>query len=90
MWPRWRADGRELFYVQSDSKLVAAEVMTEGSTLRIGRSQELFFVPLRLVNVSGGEYDVSRDGTRFLVNEAVGLEIASPVNLVLGGLPAAK
>ena len=90
MWPRWRADGRELFYVQTDSKLVAVEVATEGSALRIGRSQELFFVPLRLVNVSGGEYDVSRDGTRFLINEAVGLEMTSPVNLILGGLLAAK
>lgn len=91
MWPRWRADGRELFYVQTDSKLVAVEVAAEGSILRIGRSQELFFVPLRLVNVSGGEYDLSPDGTRFLINEAVGLEISSPVNLVLGGpSPAAK
>ncbi len=90
MWPRWRADGRELFYVQTDSKLVAVEVVTEGSSLRIGKSQELFFVPLRLVNVSGGEYDVSGDGTRFLINEPVGLEITSPVNLVLGGLSPGK
>jgi Tol biopolymer transport system component len=90
MWPRWRADGRELFFVQNGSRLVAVEVATEGSTLRIGRSQELFFVPLRLVNASGGEYDVSNDGTRFLINEAVGVEITSPVNLVLGGLSPGK
>ena len=90
MWPRWRADGRELYYMQADSKLAAVEVAAQGSTLRIGKSQELFFVPLRLVNASGGEYDVSNDGTRFLINEAVDLDVTSPVNLVLGASPAGK
>jgi dipeptidyl aminopeptidase/acylaminoacyl peptidase len=90
MWPRWRADGRELYYVQPDCRLMAVEVATEVQTLRIGKTQPLFLVPARLVNVSGGEYDVTSDGNRFLVNEAVGQEAASPVNLILGGPSAGK
>ena len=70
--------------------LIALPVATDGAILRLGKPEALFVLPVREVNVSGGEYDVSKDGTRFLVNEALGEEIASPVNLVLGRLPGGK
>jgi len=91
MWPRWREDGHELYYMQPDRKIMAVEVAADGATtLRIGNTLPLFVAPVRLVNLSGGEFDVSKDGTRFLVNEAIGETIASPVNLVLGGSQPAK
>ena len=62
MWPRWRDDGRELYYVQPDGKVVAVEVSTDGPTLRIGKAEALFRASFRIVISSGGEYDVSKDG----------------------------
>ena len=39
--PRWRRDGRELFYVALDNQLMAAEIKLVGSTVHVGaRSEE--------------------------------------------------
>jgi Tol biopolymer transport system component len=72
--PRWRQDGRELFYFeQANGRLMAAPVTGQPSAFEVGAAQPLF--PVR---PSGGTgmvgavqrsfYDVSRDGQRFLVN----------------------
>jgi eukaryotic-like serine/threonine-protein kinase len=58
-FPRWRADGRELFFV-SDSQLLAVDVQT-GPTLRFGAPRALFRMP------QANHYEVSGDGQRFLV-----------------------
>jgi Tol biopolymer transport system component len=63
--PHWRADGRELFYVEPQGDLVAVPTETS-STIAIGAPMRLFTMPLvpsRFLN----EYAVSRDGQRFLV-----------------------
>src|SRR5262249_9638205 len=63
--PVWSRDGKELFYRQGD-KLMAVDVHTE-STFTAGVSRKLFeghYVP----SVTGGAgYDVSPEGTRFLM-----------------------
>ena len=43
--PRWRADGRELFW-RNDDGIVAAAVETDGPTFRAGKPQQLFTRPL--------------------------------------------
>src|SRR5262249_41250316 len=40
--PRWRGDGKELFYLAADNKLMAAELKVKGSTLEIGAVRPLF------------------------------------------------
>src|SRR5690349_6009500 len=65
-WPRWRADGRELFYLSADHKIMSAEIAEQGSGLLIGKVQPLF--QANPINTSGAVYDVSADGKRFLVN----------------------
>jgi Tol biopolymer transport system component len=63
--PHWRADGRELFYVEPEGDLVAVPIEMS-STVAIGAPIRLFTMPLapsRFLN----EYAVSRDGQRFLV-----------------------
>ncbi|HUQ86401.1 MAG TPA: protein kinase [Vicinamibacterales bacterium] len=60
--PLWRGDGRELFYVASGSRLMAASVTPSGAALTVGPSSTLFEVPL-----FGGLYAPSRDGKRFLI-----------------------
>src|SRR5437660_3320227 len=64
--PRWQGDGREIFFVSPDNKLMATEVSPKESTLEIGNAQPLF--ELRLANSPGYRYDVTRDGKRFLVD----------------------
>ena len=58
----WARDGHELFYLDAANRLIAVSVDTTGAALRLG-------APVRLLSASysGGRYDVSLDGTRFLM-----------------------
>ena len=64
--PRWRRDGRELFYLDAEQRLIAVAVETAGGFVP-GRSTPLFSVPFQIL---GGAYtyDVARDGQKFLVS----------------------
>jgi len=62
--PRWRRDGKELFYLSSDSKMMAAEVKASGSSFEVGAIHALFAT--RPYGVFG-RFDVSADGKRFAV-----------------------
>jgi Tol biopolymer transport system component len=42
--PRWRRDGREIYYVAPDNKLMAVEVKPCGHALEVGSPKELFVV----------------------------------------------
>ena len=58
--PRWRRDGREIYFVSGASVMAAA--LSAGSELRADTPRPLFSI-----NGSWGDYDVSPDGQRFLV-----------------------
>jgi Tol biopolymer transport system component len=60
--PRWRADGKEIFYVALDQRLMAVEVAIKGGQLRNGEVHPLFGLPLGGVD----QYDVSADGQSIL------------------------
>jgi len=65
--PRWRGDGRELFFIDPQGKLMSAAV-ERGSPPKIGIPRKLFdtgLVPDPTVN----QYAVTEDGLRFLVLE---------------------
>ena len=40
--PRWGADGKEIFYVTTSGRLMAAEVTARAGTLEVGRLHTLF------------------------------------------------
>jgi len=65
--PRWRADGKELFFLASqNANLMAANIEQNGQELRLGTPHPLFQtlgIGYRL-----GLYDVRSDGQRFLIN----------------------
>jgi hypothetical protein len=71
--PRWRHDGKELFYVGLDGMLTAVEVNTSGDAARLGAERALF--TLR-TSAPRSPYDVAPDG-RFLVSR-VAQEPAAP------------
>ena len=82
--PRWRGDGKELFYLSLDGKMMAAPVTT-GAHFDAGTSVTLFrTTPRQPVLVYDlFVYDVSRDGQRFLINTQVKQAESVPMSVVL-------
>ena len=89
-YPRWRRDGRELFYLGPEGELIAVPVTALGG-------DSIDFGPLELlfsVNIAGGgsggnqshQYDVSSDGKRFLINTVVS-SAGAPITLILNWQP---
>jgi hypothetical protein len=69
--PVWAPSGRELFY-RHDGKLLSAMIDERGETLTVGAPTRLFDDPYALARGGGGgvaNYDVSPDGTRFVMVE---------------------
>ena len=82
--PRWRGDGKELFYLSWDRKLIAVPV-TPGANFEAGKSAALFqATPRQPVSFNDHTaYDVSRDGQRFLIlTQTRNLE-TKPMSVVL-------
>lgn len=90
--PRWRSDGRELYYLAPSGALMAAPIAVTGPSVASGAPVELF--PTRIVgggtdsDVQGRQYDVTRDG-RFLINTVLD-EAAAPITLLMNWAPEAK
>jgi len=81
--PRWRRDGRELYYLAADGKLMAVEVQ-EAPALRTGTARAIGEARGgALIGLGFADYDVSPDGQRFLVRVPVRKEAAPPLTLVL-------
>jgi Tol biopolymer transport system component len=90
MQPRWSRDGRELYYLAQDARLMAVpiRVASDKRTLEAGAPVPLF--PSRLAtggNIPTGgfqaraQYAVAADG-RFLMNVADDDGVASPITIV--------
>ena len=90
--PRWRADGKELYFLAPDATMMAAPVTVAGASFAAGTPVALF--PSRIrgggsVATDRAPYAVARDG-RFLINQLVGDGIAAPITLILNWNPEAK
>jgi serine/threonine protein kinase len=77
--PRWRRDGKELFYVAADRKLMSVPVRP-GTTFQVEAPRALFETTLPFAT-QRQNYSVSPDGQRFLLNTPVGT--ASPAIIVV-------
>lgn len=82
MQPRWRRDGRELFYVGLDRTLTAVEVNGAGEGFRVGRARPLFDARVVLFGTAT-DYDAAADGQRFVVNAMQGELTSVPVTVAL-------
>jgi len=78
-FPRWRADGKEIFYVGSNGTLAAAEVSIKGSSVETGA-----VTPLSIPVVTSAYYlyDVSANGQRFLVVAPPEQQASAPLTVV--------
>ena len=82
--PRWRADGKEIFYIGPKNMLTAVSLNMEG-TLSTASPQPLFQLSGRAPVSSTDlyKYDVAKDGKRFLVNRYLQPANLPPLNIVL-------
>jgi Tol biopolymer transport system component len=87
IWPYWRGDGKEIYYVGLDAVLMAAPV-SAGRTFSVGTPESLFQTRLRVWMVAR-QYVASRDGQRFLMIYPTQDPAASPMNVLLNWQPAA-
>jgi len=86
--PRWRQDGKEIFYQALDGQLMAADVRMRGETVEVGAVRALF---ARIAKVVGYPYDVSADGQRVVAVMPVGRQqAAEPITLVENWTAALK
>jgi len=64
-FPKWRGDGKELFYLAPGGKIMAAEVNGRGNNFEVGTLHPLFSATLTSATPP---YDVAPDGKRFVIN----------------------
>jgi len=81
--PRWRRDGRELYFFTEDDTLTAAEVEASPNKFEVRNVRPLFRVSLAPeAGERIGSFDVTADGTRFIIS-ASSDEAQLPITLVL-------
>jgi Tol biopolymer transport system component len=88
---RWRPNGKELFYIGLDGRLMAApfRLGSNGQAVEPGTPASLFATRIPGGPLQAGlkqQYVVSRDGQRFLINSLMAAT-ASPITLVLNWKP---
>ncbi len=88
LYPRWRPDGRELFYLNAAGEMMAATIKVNGPTLAPGVPVTLF--SRQTFGVARGErpFDVAADG-RFLINTVLDGAVP-PITLIQNWNPEAK
>ena len=86
--PRWRRrDGKELFYISPDRKMMAVEVSTASGAVQAGIPKALFPAPIfGGATLDTTRYDVTADGQKFLINSLAtetNSAQSSPITVVL-------
>ncbi len=78
--PKWRRDGKELFFLDPLDYIVAVDVNTSGNAVKLGAPHTLF----QAVGIQRdfGPYDVTADGKKFLINSGNLKEGTEPLTLV--------
>jgi eukaryotic-like serine/threonine-protein kinase len=94
--PKWRSDGKEIFYFSSRNKLMGVPVRTTDKSVEVSAPSVLFDLNLGFlpgVSPKYGarqQYDVTADGQRFLVNVPADATTESPMTVVWNWLAAVK
>lgn len=87
--PRWRGDGREIFYLGRNDMLTAVGVRHTASGLDFDRPVPLFATRIRGADVRY-HYAAANDGQRFLVNTVVEDVPGTPINVWVDWLSSVR
>jgi hypothetical protein len=93
--PRWRRNGKEMFYIGPDGQLMATPIRlgTREQGAEAGTPLALFATRLQagsLPVLLKQQYAVSADGQRFLMNRETEDAHTPPITLILNWHPEAK
>jgi Tol biopolymer transport system component len=80
-FPEWSPDGRELFYVSPDLKLLLVSLKRGTNSVEPSSPRELFALPIANDGVS--PYQVAPDGQRFLVRATPEKQAGQPLTLIV-------
>jgi WD40-like Beta Propeller Repeat len=81
--PRWKEDGKELYYLALDGKVMAIAVRTgPGPAFEAGAPQELFDARI-VVDPIRDQFAATADGQRFLIQRMVGEASSTPMTVAL-------
>jgi dipeptidyl aminopeptidase/acylaminoacyl peptidase len=78
--PQWRGDGRELFYLSTDGKLMSVDVGSR-EMFESGEPRPLF--QARVAGIARNHYVAARDGSRFLITTQPEPTAATPITVEL-------
>ena len=78
--PRWRQDGKEIFYLTDNNTLMSVAVGGGDSTIDVGNATPLF--QGRFSNTPF-PYAVAADGQRFLINRPLEETAEPPITLIV-------
>jgi len=84
--PRWRGDGKELFYLSLEGALMAVSVRDRSAGLEVGMPTTLVPAPELRAIVSGPDYTdyaVTSDGQRVLVKRSVEEDSRQRIHVLL-------
>jgi Tol biopolymer transport system component len=70
--PRWRGDGKEIFFLTPANDMVAAEIGEKPDGIEVRATQALFKCDVQ--STPFAPYDVTADGAKFVVNTAAARE----------------
>ena len=87
--PRWRRDGKELFYLSPARQLMSVPIIS-GAAFEAGIPVQMFelFVPSKSLTGDRNDYVVADNGRKFLVCNFVDRERARPITLVSNWMAA--
>ena len=91
-YPRWRRDGREVYYLDEAGRLMAVSIATE-ARFELERSIPVFDTSLNLPMYPFGSaypYDAAPDGQRFLVSVPLAGATSVPLSVTLNWTSALK
>jgi Tol biopolymer transport system component len=81
--PRWRRDGKELFYRTTEDRMASVMVNATLHGLQISQPSVLFQTHLATSSgPAGAQYDVSPDGQKFLMNVSSKIGGSRPLTLI--------
>ena len=80
--PRWRRDGKELFYISTDNQMMAVDVTTTRAVFQSGNPHPLFQTDIVDTGIRAGpmSWDIAPDG-RFLIISEKSTDASIPVIL---------
>jgi eukaryotic-like serine/threonine-protein kinase len=80
--PQWGRDGRELFYIAPDRKLMAVGVKS-GAAFEAGAPEPLFVTRVLTMTDFRNHYVVTADAQRFLINSTIEEASDTPISVVV-------